>query len=69
MRRLVVRAAQSVAALLAATSTLSAHPGHGATPGDSAVHYFTEPVHATPLLAVGAVCIVILSVAGRRRAS
>lgn len=69
MRRLAVRAAQSVAALLAATSTLSAHPGHGTTPGGSAVHYLVEPVHATPLLAVGAVCVVILAVARNRRAS
>lgn len=38
-------AVASVVAALA-TSTASAHPGHGITPdGDSAVHYLIEPLH------------------------
>jgi len=39
------------ASLLAASPAL-AHPGHGVTEGDSAVHYLLEPLHVGPVLLV-----------------
>jgi len=32
------------------TSPALAHPGHGVTEGDSAVHYLVEPLHIGPVL-------------------
>ena len=41
-----------------ATSTASAHPGHGVTPdGDSAVHYLLEPLHGLGLVVAVLVAI------------
>jgi hypothetical protein len=37
-------------ACLIATSPVLAHPGHGVTAGDSAVHYLIEPLHIGPVL-------------------
>jgi hypothetical protein len=39
----------SLAACLT-SSPLLAHPGHGVTQGDSAVHYLIEPLHIGPVL-------------------
>lgn len=44
--------------LITGTKLLMAHPGHGATDGHSLIHYLTEPMHATILIAV---IIMILS--------
>ncbi len=32
------------------SSPALAHPGHGVTEGDSAVHYLVEPLHIGPIL-------------------
>jgi len=32
------------------TSPVLAHPGHGVTESDSAVHYLIEPLHIGPVL-------------------
>ncbi|OAI55651.1 hypothetical protein AYO47_02390 [Planctomyces sp. SCGC AG-212-M04] len=32
------------------TSPVLAHPGHGVTEGDSAVHYLAEPLHIGPVI-------------------
>ncbi len=37
-------------ACLLTTGPVLAHPGHGITEGDSAVHYLLEPVHAAPVI-------------------
>lgn len=38
--------------LFAGNSTLFAHPGHGATDGNSLIHYLSEPLHASILASV-----------------
>ena len=50
-------------ACLIVTSPVLAHPGHGVTEGDSAVHYLIEPLHIGPvvlLLAAGVVTALLL---------
>ena len=37
-------------ACLITTSRTLAHPGHGVTEGDSAVHYLVEPLHIGPVI-------------------
>jgi hypothetical protein len=37
-------------ACLITTSSTLAHPGHGVTEGDSAVHYLMEPLHIGPVI-------------------
>lgn len=38
--------------LFTGITTLFAHPGHGATEGNSLIHYLSEPLHATILASV-----------------
>lgn len=44
--------------LFVGITTLSAHPGHGATDGSSLIHYLSEPLHATILASV----IIIIAI-------
>ncbi|GEM_PF-977706 len=42
----------SVLFFIISAVSLMAHPGHGTTDGHSLIHYLTEPMHATVLVAV-----------------
>lgn len=55
MRRLFLGTLSTVCVALAAGAAL-AHPGHGATEPESAVHYVAEPVHGLPLLLIALAC-------------
>lgn len=59
MRRSVL----TLMACLVGTSSALAHPGHGVTEGNSAVHYLLEPLHigsVVILLAAGITAAVVL---------
>ena len=38
--------------LITGVTTLFAHPGHGATDGNSLMHYLSEPLHAAILASI-----------------
>ena len=65
----IVSAVGTAVAVLA-TSTASAHPGHGVTPdGDSAAHYLLEPLHGGGLAVVGLLVVVACIAIVRSRKS
>lgn len=55
------RAGGALAAVVAVTSQVAAHPGHGITgSGDSPVHYMIEPAHAGSWLVAAVVVIGVV---------
>lgn len=46
--------------MLATSSTLFAHPGHGVTDPQTVAHQLVEPVHAVPWMLIVAVGITLL---------
>jgi hypothetical protein len=67
MKRIVTAAVLLVAGLSGATAW--AHPGHGMTPPDSAVHYAIEPAHGwrAPLVLCVVLAAAALGIAVRRQ--
>jgi hypothetical protein len=59
MTKYIKNGASILAILLVAAAGAWAHPGHGETKGHSLLHYFTEPVHVIPLIAVIAISVGI----------
>lgn len=49
------------------SSPIFAHPGHGATEGNSAIHYLTEPFHIGPAVVVVAAGLTTALWLKRRR--
>ena len=49
--------------LLAGTTVIMAHPGHGDSEGRSLIHYFSEPFHAIPLILVIAIAAGVIFMA------
>lgn len=56
------------AAALLITVSVFAHEGHGHTHGYTIKHYFTEPVHAIPLLAAVATVVFFVNWLQKRAA-
>lgn len=57
MKNVFKKGLRLLAILLATVSAAVAHPGHGETDGRSLLHYFTEPTHLLPLIAVIALAV------------
>lgn len=62
------------AVIVATSSTVSAHPGHGITPdGDSPAHYLLEPMHGLgavlSLVAIAATSAIVRGRALARRSN
>ncbi len=66
----MVRTLAAGAASFLTSGVALAHPGHGTTAGDTAVHYLLEPLHGLPLLflmGVVAVSWMVFCAVRRRR--
>lgn len=61
------RLALFAAALLALPAGLWGHPGHGATPPESASHYVLEPIHAAPVIAIILLTAAVMAFRRSRR--
>ncbi len=59
--------ASLLAILLVTAAGAWAHPGHGETNGHSLMHYFTEPAHVIPLIAVIALAVGLFLVMYAKR--
>jgi hypothetical protein len=63
-----VTSSLTAAIAVLATTTASAHPGHGVTPdGDSAAHYLLEPVHGLGLVVAALVAITSVAIVRSRK--
>lgn len=49
--------------LLTGATAIMAHPGHGESKGHSLIHYFSEPIHAIPLILVIAIAAGVIYMA------
>lgn len=60
---LVNKTISTLILLLTGTTAIMAHPGHGESTGHSLIHYFSEPIHAIPLILVIAIAAGVIYVA------